>query len=349
MALFEQTLFGTVDKVQEAIQRLKSFEPEEGYYLAFSGGKDSQCIYHLAKMAGVKFDAHFTVTSVDPPELMRFIKSNYPDVQWEHPKYDDGKPEHYYPDGRPRTITMWSLFADHTIPPIRAFRYCCAHLKENNALGRVTITGVRWAESNNRRKLHGVADIKTESTKLHRQAAESESYRRNKSGGIVFLDDNSTARRMVEQCYLKKRTTVNPIVDWEEDEVWEFLNEVAKVPHCSLYDEGFDRIGCIGCPLQNRDGMRFQFERFPRYRELYKHAIKRMIRAHNNQIRVVQDLGYDTVTDENIDEIAEQVLIWWMWMMRPSRDLNEPSPIPIADSDYIQSLIDESDEEDYDV
>lgn len=48
----------TRDKVQIAIDRLRSFEPEEGYFLAFSGGKDSQCVYHLAKMAGVKFDAH---------------------------------------------------------------------------------------------------------------------------------------------------------------------------------------------------------------------------------------------------------------------------------------------------
>lgn len=60
MALIENTLFGTRDKVAEAIQRLKSFEPEEGYYVAFSGGKDSQCVYHLCEMAGVKFDAKNT-------------------------------------------------------------------------------------------------------------------------------------------------------------------------------------------------------------------------------------------------------------------------------------------------
>lgn len=41
-------------KIKKSIQRLKTFEPEDGYYLAFSGGKDSQCIYHLAKMGGGK-------------------------------------------------------------------------------------------------------------------------------------------------------------------------------------------------------------------------------------------------------------------------------------------------------
>lgn len=130
MALFEHTLFGEEDKVQKAIDRLQMFEPPEGYYVAFSGGKDSQCVYHLCKMAGVKFDAHYSVTSVDPPELMRFLKEHYPDVIWERNYWHDEKPEHYYSDGRPKQVTMWNLIADHTIPPTRHARYCCSQLKE---------------------------------------------------------------------------------------------------------------------------------------------------------------------------------------------------------------------------
>jgi len=57
------------DKVKISIERLQHFEPPEGYYLAFSGGKDSQCIYHLAMEAGVKFEAHYHITTVNPPEL----------------------------------------------------------------------------------------------------------------------------------------------------------------------------------------------------------------------------------------------------------------------------------------
>lgn len=120
MALFDDTLFGRVDKVQIAIDRLKAFEPPEGYYLAFSGGKDSQCIYHLAKMAGVRFEAAYSVTGVDPPELMRFIQKHYPDVKWDHHEEQNG--------GKP--LTMWGLIASHTIPPTRQARYCCSALKE---------------------------------------------------------------------------------------------------------------------------------------------------------------------------------------------------------------------------
>lgn len=86
----------TSNKLDQALARLKMFEPPEGYYVAFSGGKDSQCIYHLCKQAGVKFDAHYRCTSVDPPELVRFIREQYPGVEFEYPRDEDGK-----------RITMW--------------------------------------------------------------------------------------------------------------------------------------------------------------------------------------------------------------------------------------------------
>lgn len=287
MALFEETLLGKTDKVQRSIDILKSFEPPEGYHLAFSGGKDSQCVYHLAKMAGVKFDAHYSVTSVDPPELVMFIKKNYPDVIFDHHYWNDGKPEHCFSDGRPKPMTMWSVIADHTIPPTRQARYCCQSLKESSGKGRVVVTGVRWAESQNRRKLHGIADIQTTSQKKHLQAMEdATNYKRNKSGGISFLDDNDISRKMVEQCYQKNKVTINPIVDWTEEDVWEFIKEVAKVPYCELYDQGFTRLGCIGCPLQGREGMLADFERWPKYKELYIKAFDKMIANHPGEIKV---------------------------------------------------------------
>lgn len=147
-----QTKFATdgevCDKVELAIKRLKAFCPPEGYYLAFSGGKDSQCIYHLAKMAEVKFDAHYCVTSVDPPELIRFIRKNYPDVKFERQHNEDGQP-----------VTMWNLIPEHKMPPTRIVRYCCEKLKETNGEGRFTVTGVRQAESSNRKRNQGVITV----------------------------------------------------------------------------------------------------------------------------------------------------------------------------------------------
>ena len=98
-------------KLDIAIQRLKSFEPPDGYFLAFSGGKDSQCVFHLCKLGGVKLEAHYHVTSVDPPELIYFIRKYYPDVIFDIPHDENGK-----------RVSMWSLIPQKRIPPTRIAR-----------------------------------------------------------------------------------------------------------------------------------------------------------------------------------------------------------------------------------
>lgn len=289
--LVENTLFGVRDKVQEAIQRLKSFEPEEGYYVAFSGGKDSQCVYHLCEMAGVKFDAHYSVTSVDPPELVRFIKKQYPSVSIDIPHDKNGKP-----------ITMWNLIPTHSMPPSRIMRYCCAELKESNGIGRVTVTGVRWAESQRRKKLHGVANVQTKSKEFIDDAIKrSDSAKLNDRGALIMNDDNDENRRTIENCYRTRKVLVNPIVDWEEEDVWEFLNNVAKVPHCVLYDQGYTRLGCIGCPMNTHAAE--ELERYPKYKAAYMRAFARML-----EYRKRRDLEFKTASWQT----AGEVYSWWI-------------------------------------
>lgn len=128
-----ETLWG--NRIDTAIERLRAFEPDEGYWLAFSGGKDSQVIYHLALEAGVRFEPHFSVTTVDPPELLRFIKREYPNVIWDRPRK-----------------TMWQLIVENRTPPTRLLRFCCRELKEDKGVGRVVVTGIRWQESGARSK-----------------------------------------------------------------------------------------------------------------------------------------------------------------------------------------------------
>ncbi|GAH62141.1 unnamed protein product, partial [marine sediment metagenome] len=74
-----------LDKVEAAIKLLRDHEPPEGYFLAFSGGKDSVVIYDLAIKAGVWFDAHYNVTGIDPPEIVKFIKANYSSMDFIKP------------------------------------------------------------------------------------------------------------------------------------------------------------------------------------------------------------------------------------------------------------------------
>lgn len=300
MALVEYDLFGEKrDKVQTAIDRLRTFEPKEGYFLAFSGGKDSQCIYHLAKMAGVKFEAHYHVTSVDPPELVQFIKAQYPDVHRDIPHDKDGKP-----------VTMWSLIEQHTIPPMRQFRYCCGELKEVAGKGKIVVTGVRWAESARRKNLHGIVNIRTEDKKLIGRALDIKGVSLNVRGGLIMNDDNDDARRMVEHCFRTKKTMVNPIIDWTDDDVWEFLNEVAKVPHCKLYDPPYSkkRLGCIGCMMSGNKRMIADFEQYPKYKVAYIKAFDKMIANHPGNYIIL--LGKRIPTDKLC---GSQMFDWWLW------------------------------------
>ena len=276
MALIEQTLFATIDKVQTAIERLRAFEPKDRpYWLAFSGGKDSCVILELAKMAGVKFEAHYNVTSVDPPELVRFVKKVHPEVSFDIPHDKNGKP-----------ISMWSLLKERTTPPTRIMRYCCEKLKESAGKGTVTITGVRWAESANRRTNQGVATITGKNA--------------NKIGGVVLNDDNDEARRAVEVCFRTRKTLVNPIIDWEDEDVWEFLHKY-NVPYCELYDKGKSRLGCIGCPM-NTSTRKQGLEEYPKYKEQY-------IRCFNKMAQNRKERGLLTMARW---ETGKDIYDWWV-------------------------------------
>jgi len=126
------------NKVQEAIARIKQYEPSEGYILAFSGGKDSVVLKELAIMAEVKFESHYCRTGIDPPELVRFIRQEHPDVKI-----------------IPPLMTMWEGILIYGLP-LRQIRWCCQVLKEHDGANRVLLQGVRWEESARRRKQWGI-------------------------------------------------------------------------------------------------------------------------------------------------------------------------------------------------
>lgn len=248
-------------KIQASIERLKSFEPADGYLLAFSGGKDSVVLKALADMAGVKYTAEYRVTGIDPPELVRFIKKHYPDVAWDIPRYPDD-PKYPNPGGR---VTMWNLIRWKKYPPTRLARYCCEWLKETSGEGKRVLTGVRWAESANRHNNQGIATVPKSTAK-----EVPEGLQRNNKGGVILNNDNDEARRMLETCYAKQKMMVNPIIDWTDEDVWEFIHS-RNIPYCELYDKGWKRLGCIGCPMAGKRREK-DLEAYPGYKKLWLKA-----------------------------------------------------------------------------
>lgn len=250
------------EKEKRAIEYLKAFEPEsEPYYLCYSGGKDSDVIRILANLAGVKHDIVHNLTTVDAPETVNYIKS-IPGITINYPKK-----------------SMWQLIVEKKTPPTRLMRYCCEKLKEYGGKGRLKITGVRWAESSNRKESSDIVKI-IGKPKTTQQEAESIGldYRITKQGGMILNVDNDKSRRFVEHCYRTTSTMVNPIVDWTDADVWEFLNYYGCKSN-PLYYCGFGRIGCLICPLGSYKHMRTEANRYPKYRANYVRAFDRMLKA----------------------------------------------------------------------
>ena len=270
------SLFSLEPKIKRAIENIRLFEAAalqmdpEGYYLAFSGGKDSQVIYHLAKMAGVKFQAYYHITTVDPPELVWFIRREYPEVIQSRPE-----------------LSMWELILKKNFPPTRRVRFCCSELKERGGKGRFVITGVRWAESKKRQE-RGLAEItgKKEPTV------------------ILLNNDNDEKRRLIENCSIKGRRVLNPIIDWTEGEVWEFIHKYVHT-YCELYDQGFSRIGCIGCPLISVRRRIWELERYPKYKQAYLHTFRRLLEQRSQK----------GSNENNHDawKTTEDVYYWWLF------------------------------------
>ncbi len=235
---------------QHAIEIIQKYEPPEGYHVAFSGGKDSVVVYDLVKKASVKYQTYFYCTTIDPPELLRFIRKEYPEVIWLRPKK-----------------SMYKLIIDKGLP-LRQSRFCCQHLKEYAGSGEVVITGIRWEESNSRK-----------------------------------------LRNFYEKDNRGKKWFVNPIIDWEEWEVWEYT-EKNNLPICELYEMGYSRIGCIGCPMAYYKQRQRELNHYPRFKNMYLKAIrKRMERGFFKRFKDEHDVYEWWVGNISMDEYLRQYKI----------------------------------------
>jgi len=227
------TLFGNLDSI--AIERLRTFAPgalekrDAGYYVAYSGGKDSDVILDLVRRSGVKYTAHYHVTTCDPPEVIKHIRTRL-EVIFEQPP-----------------MTMWQLIKKKGMPPRRNRRFCCEKLKEGRGIDAMVVTGVRWEESSRRR-----------------------------------------SRRMIETCFRhKEKRFLNVIIDWTSTDVWNYLRQ-RKISYCSLYDEGFKRLGCVLCPM-TRDVER-QIQRWPHIARKWENAVKATFKPEKSGFRSAEDL-----------------------------------------------------------
>ena len=272
-----------MDKLDAAVKRLQSASEMSLYLyqkpllLTYSGGKDSDACIEVAKIAGIPFDAVHSHTTADAPETVRHVRAKFRALELEGIKCEIA-----YPTYKGKRTSMWDLIPRKLMPPTRLVRYCCEVLKETAGRDRWIITGVRWAESVRRKNTRGIY----------------EAIGRKTSDKVVLNNDNDDLRLVTETCASKNKRTVNPIIDWTDEDVWSLLRD-RHVQCNQLYCE-FGRVGCVGCPMTGESGRERGFLRWPRYKRLYLDAFARMLmeRQRRDKPTAWQD--------------AMDVYRWWM-------------------------------------
>lgn len=244
-----------------------------------SGGKDSQVCKELALRAGIPFEIQHNHTTADAPETVRFVRQEAKRFEDLGIKYTINMPTY-----KGQRVSMWSLIPQKLMPPTRLVRYCCSVLKETGGAGRFITTGVRWAESTNRKNNRGIYEKSSP----------------DKERRIILNNDNDDKRMLFENCRLKAKRVVNPIVDWTDNDVWQFLLD-AKAPVNPLYAEGWCRVGCVGCPMATKAREK-QFLRWPAYKHLYIKAFGNMLLERER--RGLGEWGNGATADD--------VFNWWM-------------------------------------
>lgn len=281
----------SVSLLQKAENLALAYGGNSGYYLAFSAGKDSQALYHIAELANVNFEAHMNLTSVVPPEVIRFVKQAYPEVDLIKPK---------------KSIYQHAI--EKQILPTMRVRWCCAEYKENAGAGRVTLIGIRHQESSRRAKRNEVEISNRkfsgtlEGLDEYRQELKAKRARRkSKKDGVNIT--NADQEQTLGCISGKESILISPIIHWTEQDVWEFLNKVMEVPHCSLYDEGWHRLGCIGCPMSSAKQKQIENLRYPHVKRNWIKAIK-AIRGGQNSFQATsggtsEQIGCQSETSED--------------------------------------------------
>ena len=213
----------------EAISFIKKEIGAKTAFVGFSGGKDSIVTADLVKRAGIKYQLYYSFTGIDPPEIVRFIRREYPDCIFLKPKQ-----------------TFWRNLSVN-VPPSNRLRWCCYSLKKKPGL-----------------------DIPLEHRIMGIRAEES--VKRGKYKRVNLFEK-------------LRHTHYYPILNFTEADVWEYITK-HNLRYPKLYDQGFDRLGCVICPYHSGKGgaqhARWR-RRYPKYFERFERGITELFYKRQSQ------------------------------------------------------------------
>lgn len=296
------------DKIEQAVKAIQlASEMSQTYYnqpliITYSGGKDSDVLLHLAEscLNPSEFEVLNSHTSVDAPETVYHIRNVFKRLNEKGIKAIVHQPK----DKQGNPITMWNLIPKMQIPPTRLQRYCCKVLKEASTPNRICLTGVREAEST-KRKGRDIFNTRGGTYKdalffsldhaieVHRESQE--------------IKDDAWDCTLIKRMKEHNDVVVTPIYYWSDEDIWKYIN-FNSIEVNPLYQRGYKRVGCIGCPMATYKQVMKQFKDYPTYKDNYIRAFNRMLDARKAS-------GKDDVTGKegfHVWNTGNDVFEWWI-------------------------------------
>lgn len=306
-----------MDYEQAALERLRLGSRislahyEKPLLLTYSGGKDSDVCLSLAQKAGIPYEVCHSLTTADAPQTIQHVRQVFRALELQGVHC-----EIIYPHYLGARTSMWSLIPAKSMPPTRQARYCCEILKETAGQHRAIITGVRWDESASRRtrgEFEAIGEKKSDRISVMPENEYEQTYL---SDEFFLNNDNDVRRDWMENCVKQRKTTCNPIIDWPDRVIWDYIRQ-EHVEINVLYECGFSRVGCIGCPMAGKV-RNFEFKTFPNYKKMYMKAFERMLEARKKKGSLLtswksaKDVWDWWMEDKNLDgQLSLEEDEWW--------------------------------------
>lgn len=304
-------------KIDDAkdVLRLAADMSKEYYHkpliITYSGGKDSDALLQLAIecLEPDEFEVLNSHTTVDAPETVYYIRDKFKELEnmgikatIKYPHDKDGN-----------FISMWSLIEKKEIPPTRFARFCCKELKETSTPNRFIAVGVRESESVGRRgrAVFATRGLRKKDAYYYyyyshvKEVFEDDKARRIEGGVQDPNEEGVYDCRFISKAKHNDDLLCNPIYKWNDRDVWMFIQD-RGLKYNPLYDKGFTRVGCIGCPLAGNQVQKL--EMYPKYKQNYINAFDRMLKKR-------RAAGKDDVTGKTGNHRwtdGEAVYKWWV-------------------------------------